>query len=82
MDEPTYGDLVNFPEKKPRRVTHIPLRSFPPNGACLNCGVPVQGRRRKYCSEECSREFWDKHNWEGIRQRVFKRDNYSCQVCG
>jgi 5-methylcytosine-specific restriction endonuclease McrA len=40
---------------------------------------------RKYCSKECNEEFehWYYHNfyWDRIRSDIFKRDNYSCQIC-
>jgi 5-methylcytosine-specific restriction endonuclease McrA len=40
---------------------------------------------RKYCSRSCNREFrrWYYHNfyWERVRSDIFRRDNYTCQIC-
>ena len=40
---------------------------------------------RKYCSRECSVEFtrWYNRNfyWRNIRNRILKRDDYTCQIC-
>src|ERR671935_28866 len=40
---------------------------------------------RKYCSKSCSQYFehWYYHNfyWDRIRSDIFKRDNYTCQIC-
>jgi len=50
---------------------------------CLNgCGKLVPERNSKYCSQECSAEFYAKHNQAGLREYVFKRENGKCQLCG
>lgn len=50
---------------------------------CLNgCGKLVPESNRKYCSQECSAEFYAKHNQAGIREYVFKREKGKCQGCG
>src|SRR5215211_1652155 len=51
----------------------------------INCNKYPQSPYRKYCSKKCNKEFrhWYYHNffWERIRSDVFKRDNYTCQIC-
>ncbi len=50
---------------------------------CLNgCGKPIPKGNRKYCSIECSNEFFAKHNQHGIADLIFKRENGTCQKCG
>jgi 5-methylcytosine-specific restriction endonuclease McrA len=40
---------------------------------------------RRYCSKKCSKDFehWYYHNfyWDRVRSDIFKRDNYTCQIC-
>src|SRR5919198_4334370 len=52
------------------------------NSGCLNY---PKFPYRKYCSKKCNREFerWYYHNfyWERVRSDIFKRDNYTCQIC-
>ncbi|MBA3751059.1 MAG: hypothetical protein H0X03_09265 [Nitrosopumilus sp.] len=40
---------------------------------------------RKYCSKKCSKEFskWYNSNfyWSRVRSSVFKRDDFTCQIC-
>lgn len=71
------------------RVRHIPLRVYKNKyyGAmklCLNCESPVVGRRRdaKYCSNECSWDFYVKNNWRLLRLKILRRDRFACQLCG
>lgn len=50
---------------------------------CLNCNQVITDRRkRKYCSYECSSEFFAKHNSAAMRSRIFRRDKDVCQKCG
>jgi 5-methylcytosine-specific restriction endonuclease McrA len=50
---------------------------------CLNCNKIIKDKRkRKYCSTECSSEFFAKHNSAGMRSRIFMRDKDVCQKCG
>ena len=51
---------------------------------CIICGSKLQKGRRKYCSEKCS-NWWIEFgvlDWKVIREKVLKRDNYTCQDCG
>lgn len=55
---------------------------------CRNtqCSNLVRSPLRKYCSNNCSKEFlnWYTSNfyWRNIRNYVLKRDNYTCKICG
>jgi len=49
---------------------------------CLNCGKPIPPGNRKYCSLECSEEFFAKHNQRGLANLVWKREKGKCQKCG
>ena len=51
-----------------------------------NCSEPVSKPFRKYCSKKCSKQFtkWYNSNfyWRNVRNRILKRDSYTCQICG
>jgi|GEM_PF-1746555 len=72
------------------RRKHIPLHIYKNsydennNKLCLNCGKPVIGRRSdaKYCSDECSWDFYVKNNWRLLRIKIMRRDRFTCQKCG
>lgn len=72
------------------RRKHIPLRSYTNaydeknNKLCLNCGKPVIGRRcdAKYCSNDCSWDFYVRNNWRLLRIKIMRRDRFTCQQCG
>ena len=54
---------------------------------CRNtqCSSYPRAPYRKYCSKKCSSTFrrWYYHNfyWDRVRSDVFKRDDYTCQIC-
>jgi len=74
-----------------KRVTHITIEKMEApwgeyNGKtvkmCLNgCGKPVPEGNRKYCSQECSFEFYAKHSQQGLREFVYAREHGMCQKC-
>lgn len=72
------------------RRKHIPLRSYKNsydennNKLCLNCEKPVIGRRSdaKYCSNDCSWNFYVRNNWRLLRIKIMRRDRFVCQKCG
>ena len=72
------------------RRRHISLRVYKnkydgnSNKLCLNCGNPVIGRRTdaKYCSNDCSWDFYVKNNWRLLRIKILRRDRFTCQLCG
>lgn len=52
----------------------------------FNCHNLVRKPYRKYCSMKCSKEFtkWYNSNfyWRNVRNRVLRRDSFTCQICG
>ena len=47
------------------------------------CGLPVSGRRWYTCSDEHNRIYKQQFEfWVDVINRVMKRDNYKCQICG
>ncbi len=52
------------------------------NTSCLNYPKPPY---RKYCSKKCSTKFksWYYHKfyWDRVRSDIFRRDDYTCQIC-
>ena len=60
------------------------------NHECPNCGKhKTEWNRRtdwRCCSTKCTKEFWKKHDkswsWAQFRFEVFKRDNFTCAMCG
>lgn len=55
------------------------------HAACQQCGKPIAqpatGRRKKYCSDECRRQWWTEHQDELIQNQsaVYK---LTCVYCG
>jgi len=75
-----------------KRQTYINIEKMQPKKVlfggktlrfCLNgCGKLVPERNAKYCSLECANIFYAKHNQDGLRKYVFKRESGKCQKCG
>ena len=50
---------------------------------CRVCGKALPTfRHKRFCSPECSEEFWGTRNWQMLKMRVHKRDDWTCQICG
>jgi 5-methylcytosine-specific restriction endonuclease McrA len=49
---------------------------------CLNCGEVLGSRKRKYCSDKCSHEWFRKHYWSAMKEHILTAQNYVCQKCG
>lgn len=49
---------------------------------CLNCDAILSGRRKRYCSDDCRREFWAKHSWSVLRMKVIREADFTCVKCG
>jgi 5-methylcytosine-specific restriction endonuclease McrA len=78
------------PETASRKIVYIKefdKRDIDGSLLCRNIGCENHPRSpyRKYCSKKCNKEFrhWYYHNfyWERVRSDIFKRDNYTCQIC-
>ncbi|MFX0210304.1 MAG: HNH endonuclease [Candidatus Hodarchaeota archaeon] len=56
---------------------------YPPScGYCIQCGNPLTGRQRRYCSKECREVYHDEHNLDYLRAKVTLRQNFHCALCG
>lgn len=68
----------------PSRQKWPPRRDRGPHGRllCRVCGAEVAGRRRTFCSDACVARYLEDADWNGQRQKVFKRDRGVCQRCG
>lgn len=55
------------------------------NEICANCCTPIQqpakGRHKKFCSDECRRDWWRKHP-EEIKQKETAQYHLKCKYCG
>lgn len=53
---------------------------------CPWCGGEVNNRRRRFCCQECAKEFQNMTVWNRGRDpyslRMLYRDNFTCQDCG
>jgi 5-methylcytosine-specific restriction endonuclease McrA len=51
---------------------------------CLNCEKPIAkgSRRKKYCSYQCSYDFFAKHNWQILREKTLIKMGHKCEKCG
>ena len=51
---------------------------------CPQCGKAIEqpegrGRRKRFCSEACRREFWHAHPEDGNRKEPY---HFTCECCG
>jgi hypothetical protein len=51
-------------------------------GRCVRCGDPLEGIRRRWCSEDCYELDLDQHLWAAARYEVLRRDGKKCVKCG
>lgn len=51
-------------------------------GVCRHCGMNVPDKRKSFCSEECADDWAAAHSPTLLRQRVFRRDQGICALCG
>lgn len=49
---------------------------------CAWCGKPLQGRRRRWCCNDCGDAWYRSHTWTGARGAALKRDGWKCVICG
>ncbi len=72
---------------------HQKMENETPEGHCIVCKIPLPltkkgkiDKRRRLCSEECSKKYWDEFyetvSWQWIASKRQEIDHYTCQVCG
>lgn len=54
----------------------------PEQKRCDWCGKALRGRRRRWCSDPCSRAWWNNHVYRSARKCAKRRDHYKCVLCG
>jgi 5-methylcytosine-specific restriction endonuclease McrA len=64
------------------RHRYYNISAIKPTGFCLECGAKLSGRRRKYCSDECSDKFFARYDYNGMVAQVLRRDDWTCRICG
>lgn len=58
------------------------VKGSPKARTCLLCGTELEGRRIKWCSDECSDTYWRHHAWGVARPAALRRDGWTCVRCG
>ena len=76
MSLPRSGGLPRFEEERATRGLRVP------RGRCRECGEPVSGRRRSWCSDACVQGFRLRSDPGYQRHAVELRDQGRCAVCG
>ena len=72
----------------PKRQGYIAIENMQPRidedgrKRCLNCDGLIPPGNRKYCSKECSRDFYTKHNWAPLRLKMIRQSNFTSAGCG
>lgn len=51
-------------------------------GKCDWCAKELTGRRRRWCSDPCSKKFYLNHRYSDARRAAKRRDHYRCVKCG
>ncbi len=54
---------------------------IPGHCAVAFCGKPLPKRRRRWCSDKCSRVYGQNHFWGNARHEARRRDGYKCVRC-
>lgn len=72
---------AHFRQQRRPRTEEEKLREL--NHQCVQCGISLLPNKRKvYCSDACRQEYWIKHDWSWLRDKILKQVNYTCSKCG
>ncbi len=80
-----FPPLYGAREKWGERIFYL-QPNYASAGCCRWCGKRLSGRRKSFCSDECSKHFNDITVWHRGRDpyslRILYRDNFTCPSCG
>lgn len=67
-----------------QRNNYIPITQAPIKKICIQCNKKFEttNTRKEHCSDKCAGALHKGNVSKARRTRVFKRDNYKCQICG
>lgn len=61
-------------------------RDYVRDGYCRWCGNKIKGKRKRFCSDSCSKKFAIATVWGRgcgpYKYHIMVRDNFTCQDCG
>ncbi len=57
------------------------IADIPGHCAVATCAKPLPRRRRRWCSDQCSRVYGQNHDWGNARMAARRRDGYKCVRC-
>ena len=81
-----FPPLYEAVQKYGAERVHYPCPKYENENQCPWCGKPVNNKRRRYCSKECSERFAWFTVWHRGRDpyslRILYRDNFTCRDCG
>lgn len=58
------------------------LKGASRKGCCDLCATKLGPKRKRWCSDRCSKAFYDNHYYRYARKAVKRRDKYRCSVPG
>lgn len=65
---------------------YFPKPHYEKENQCPWCGKEVNNKRRRFCSDDCRKQFDNATVWNRGRDpyslRMLYRDNFTCQECG
>lgn len=63
-------------------ATGCALLPYAGTDVCERCGGELTGRRRRWCSTNCSYQHAMNHRWSMARKAAVRRDRRRCVTCG
>jgi len=79
--------MINYLNEKfpvaPSVVAGRTVRYPPTMYLCLYCGKVLPFTNDRFCRTpaDCFSNYYNKYNWNWVRDRIIRRDNFQCQIC-